>query len=50
MIITYVYAMRLVKAGKASIVTTCTDSETTYFVINRHDLRRTDHAVIPLTK
>ena len=46
MIITYAYAMRLVRAGKATIVTTCTDDDITYLVINRHDIQRTDHAEV----
>lgn len=51
MIITYAYAMRLVKAGKAPVVATCRDDITyddiTYVVINRHDIQRTDHAKCP---
>ena len=50
MIITYVYAMRLVRAGKASIVATCINNDDKYWIINRHDLQRTDHALIPHNK
>ena len=48
MIISLAYAKRLVKAGKASIVSRCHNSSTgdAYWVINRHDLQRTDHAVV----
>ena len=45
MIITLAYAKRLIKAGKATIVATVIDDNTKYFVINRHDKRRTDHAL-----
>jgi len=47
MIITLTYAKRLVKAGKATIVTTCDSDGNTYIVLNRHDLQRTDHANLP---
>ena len=48
MIISLAYAKRLIKAGKATIATRCYNSLTgeTYWVINRHDLQRTDHAVV----
>ena len=46
MIITIEYAKRLVKAGKATIVTTCDSDGDTYIVLNRHDLQRTDHAKV----
>ena len=48
MIITLAYAKRLVKAGKATIVTTCDSDGNTYIVLNRHDLQRTDHAQVTL--
>lgn len=46
MILTIAYARRLIKAGKATIVTTVTHDDVEYYVINRHDLQRTDHAVV----
>ena len=46
MIITLNYARRLVRAGKATIVATCSDDGREYIVINRHDMQRTDHAEI----
>jgi hypothetical protein len=46
MIITIAYAKRLIKAGKATIVTTCDHEGNTYIVLNRHDLQRTDHAQV----
>ncbi len=48
MIISLAYAKRLIKAGRATIATKCYDSDTgeTYWVINRHDMQRTDHAVV----
>ena len=46
MIITLAYAKRLIKAGKATIVSTCYDNGLEYLVINRHDLQRTDHAEV----
>ena len=46
MIITLAYAKRLIKAGKATIVTTCHDNGREYIVIDRHDLQRTDHAEV----
>jgi len=46
MIITIAYAKRLIKAGKATLVTTCDHEGTTYIVLNRHDLQRTDHASV----
>jgi len=47
MIISLAYAKRLIKAGKATIATRCYNSLTgeAYWVINRHDLQRTDHVV-----
>jgi hypothetical protein len=47
MIISIAYARRLIKAGKATIVTTVTHDDVEYYVINRHDLQRTDHAEVP---
>ena len=46
MIIVLDYAKRLIKAGKATIVSTVTDNGAEYYVINRHDIQRTDHACI----
>ena len=48
MLISLAYAKRLIKAGKATIATRCYNSLTgeAYWVINRHDLQRTDHAVV----
>lgn len=48
MIITIAYAKRLIKAGKATIVATVTDNGAKYYVINRHDIQRTDHAMVSL--
>ena len=47
MIISLHYALRLVKAGKATIVAICTTDDVEYYVVNRHDLQRTDHAEVP---
>jgi hypothetical protein len=47
MIITLAYAKRLIKAGKATLVTTCDHGGNTHIVLNRHDLQRTDHAITP---
>lgn len=47
MILTLAYAKRLIKSGKATIVTTVTHDDVEYYVINRHDLQRTDHAEVP---
>lgn len=44
MILTIAYAKRFIKAGKATIVATVTDNGADYYVINRHDIQRTDHA------
>ena len=46
MILTIAYAKRLIKAGKATIVATVTDNGAEYYVINRHDIQRTDHAMV----
>ena len=46
MIITIEYAKRLIKAGKAILVTTCDHDGNTYIVLDRHDLQRTDHAKV----
>jgi len=46
MIISLAYAKRLIKVGKATIVTTCDSDGGTYIVLNRHDLQRTDHAKV----
>jgi hypothetical protein len=46
MILTLAYAKRLIKSGKATIVTTVTHDNVEYYVINRHDLQRTDHAEV----
>jgi len=47
MILTLAYAKRLIKAGKATIVTTIESHHgITYYVISRHDLQRTDHAAL----
>jgi hypothetical protein len=47
MIISLAYAKRLIKAGKATIATRCYSlTGEAYWVINRHDLQRTDHAVV----
>ena len=48
MIITLAYAKRLIKAGKATIVATVTDTDndTEYYILNRHDVQRTDHAEV----
>ena len=46
MIITLAYAKRLIKAGKATIVATVTDNGTDYYILNRHDIQRTDHAEV----
>jgi len=46
MILTIAYAKRLIKAGKATIVTTVDHDGITYYVISRHDLQRTDHAEV----
>jgi hypothetical protein len=46
MIITLAYAKRLIKSGKATIVTTCHHNGREYIVIDRHDLQRTDHAKV----
>lgn len=46
MILTIAYAKRLIKAGKATIVATVTDNGAEYYVINRHDIQRTDHAKV----
>ena len=47
MIISFAYAKRLIKSGKATIVATVNHDDVTYYVINRHDLQRTDHAEVP---
>lgn len=47
MILTLAYANRLIKSGKATIVATVTHDGVDYYVINRHDLQRTDHAMVP---
>lgn len=47
MILTLEYVKRLIKAGKATIVTTVYHDGIDYYVINRHDLKRTDHAEVP---
>jgi hypothetical protein len=47
MILTLAYAKRLIKAGKATIVTTVTHDGVEYYVINRYDLQRTDHTKVP---
>jgi hypothetical protein len=47
MILTLAYAMRLIKSGKAIIVATVTYDGVDYYVINRSDLQRTDHAMVP---
>jgi predicted site-specific integrase-resolvase len=47
MIISIAYAKRLIKSGKATIVATVTHDGVEYYVINRHDLQRTDHAEVP---
>jgi hypothetical protein len=47
MIISLAYAMRLIKSGKATIVATVTHDGVDYYVVNRHDLQRTDHAMVP---
>jgi hypothetical protein len=46
MILTLAYAKRLIKSGKATIVTTVNHDGVEYYVINRHDLQRTDHAEV----
>ena len=46
MILTIAYAKRLIKSGKATIVATVTHDGGEYYVINRHDLQRTDHAEV----
>ena len=48
MILTFKYANRLIKAGKATIVATVTDNGAVYYVLNRHDLQRTDHVEVPV--
>ena len=47
MILTLAYAKRLIKSGKATIVTTVNHNDVKYYVINRHDLQRTDHVEVP---
>ena len=47
MILTLAYAKRLIKSGKSTIVATVTHDGVKYYVINRHDLQRTDHAEVP---
>ena len=47
MIISLHYAERLIKAGKATIVAICTTDGVEYYVVDRHDLQRTDHAEVP---
>jgi hypothetical protein len=47
MIISLAYAKRLIKSGKAIIVATVTHDGVDYYVINRHDLQRTDHTMVP---
>ena len=47
MIISLHYAERLIKAGKATIVAICTTVGVEYYVVDRHDLQRTDHADVP---
>jgi hypothetical protein len=46
MIISLAYAKRLIKSGKATIVAICTTDDVEYYVIDRHDLQRTDHAEV----
>ena len=46
MIITLAYAKLLIKAGKATIVATVTDNGAEYYILNRHDVQRTDHAEV----
>ena len=46
MILTLEYARRLIKSGKATIVAIVTHDGVEYYVINRHDLQRTDHAAV----
>ena len=45
MIITRKYMDRLVKAGNARVVGTVVSNGWRYYVINRLDLQRTDHAI-----
>ena len=47
MILTITYTRRLIKLGKATIVATVTHDGVDYYVIDRHDLQRTDHAEVP---
>jgi hypothetical protein len=47
MTLTLAHVKRLIKSGKAAIVTTVTHDDVEYYVINRHDLQRTDHAEVP---
>jgi hypothetical protein len=47
MILTLAYANRLIKSGKATIVATVAHDGVDYYVIDRHDLQRTDHAMVP---
>jgi hypothetical protein len=48
MIITLAYAKRLIKANKAVIVATVINNGVPYYVVNRLDIQRTDHAEVPL--
>lgn len=48
MIISPSYAKRLIKSGKATIVATVNHGDVEYYVINRHDLQRTDHVMVPV--